>query len=685
MGVPIKGQAALLAAVVAVFGFGCGDDSGGTPDGGVDGSADGSADGGDSGVGEITYPLLDCDPMVPEFCGYPYPSNVYTVADATTATGRRISFSSTLLRGSDPAPWSESDGFSAGTPILTMLPGASETGLATLETIDDSLAASSPTILIEAATGERVPHYAAIDVRATVAERGFEIRPVVRLKDATRYIVAIRNVVDADGAAVAPSPLFASLRDETDETNHQVVERRALYNDIFGRLQSAGIEPSTLQVAWDFTTASDENNWRWMVHMRDEALALVGNDGPEFTIDSVETDWNTESIAARIFGTVKVPLYMTTPNAGSVLVFGDDGLPEVNSETPWADIPFEVLIPNSATTENPAALLQYGHGLFGEKEQIQSSHFLSLINEYNYILFAVDLQGMSDPDVAPVGIQLLTGNIGGLKTMFDRLHQGFLNSLLAMRMMKTSFAAHETYGSLIDPTEAYYYGISQGGIQGSPYMALSTDVERGVLEVMGQPYALLLFKSVDFDPFLESINNMLKDKREHQLLVALVQSLWDRVEPNGYTHHIRQNPLPGTNTKEVLLRVAIGDHQVTTPAGQLMARTLDIPHLTTGLRSIWGLTATSTSVTGSAYTEYDFGLPGEPLCDIPMSLCDDPHGKLRRLDEARLQLDTFLRTGVVSNTCDGGVCGFSDMSGCEPGEDAAAVEALCDLPPEPEP
>ena len=89
--------------------------------------------------------------------------------------------------------------------------------------------------------------------------------------------------------------------------------------------------------------------------------------------------------------------------------------------------------------------------------------------------------------------------------------------------------------------------------------------------------------------------------------------LWDRVEPNGYTHHVSENLLPGTNTKEVLTRVAIGDHQVTTYAGHLMARTLKAPHLTTGLRDIWELEPVASTESGSFYTEYDFGLPGQPV------------------------------------------------------------------------
>ena len=40
-----------------------------------------------------------------------------------------------------------------------------------------------------------------------------------------------------------------------------------------------------------------------------------------------------------------------------------------------------------------------------------------------------------------------------------------------------------------------------------------------------------------------------------------------------------------------------------------------------------------------------------------MEAGEDPHGALRKLPEAQDQLNTFLRTGVVEDTC-GGPCVF---------------------------
>ncbi|MGB5703484.1 MAG: hypothetical protein WBM48_11765 [Polyangiales bacterium] len=645
----------------------------------------------DAGV-EISYPLLDCDPLVPEFCGYPFPSNVYTEEDADTVTGRRVAFGEAFMLGNDPGPWDRSDGFSAGTPILAFLPGATGSELGGPEDIEQSLSDTSPTIVLDVESGERVPHFAEIDVRSPTAEqRSLMIRPVVRLRDDARYIVAFRGLHDAGGATIEPSSAFAALRDDTESNDDSISARRQLYDDIFEHLADLGWARDEIQIAWDFNTASDQNNTRWLLSMRDQAFELLGEGGPEYTLGDCGNEWESDYIAFRVCGTYQVPLFMSTPEPGGSLLFGEDGLPKVNEETPWADIPFELDIPKSASPDNPAPSVQYGHGLFGDREQIHgggSQHNPSFMNEYNYAFVATELQGMSTYDFDTVALLLAVGDFSGLETMFDRLHQGFVNYLLLTRMMKTSFAADETYGPYIKGEEAYYYGNSQGGIMGTVFMALSPDVERGALGVMGQPYSLLLFRSVDFNDFLEAIKLHYKDFREHQLLIGLAQMLWDRVEPTGYTQHIRTNNFPNTNPKEVLARVAVADHQVPTLGGHIMARTLDAPLLDQGVREVWGLTTVTSTDGGSFYAEYDFGLPGEPLCNMPMSLCGDPHTDVSPRVSARDQLDEFFQRGTGTNHCrldDGdphpaaaeGVCSYPSIAGCNMGETAEDTQALC--------
>ncbi len=619
----------------------------------------------------VAWPQLSCDVLVPSYCAFPYPNNVFTVPDEAAATGLRVVIADEALPISSSGKTSSlagqwrMDGFSPGGAILAQLPGAFDEGLISPFAIDDYLASDARTILLDTETGERVPHFSELDKRRPELpdQQAILIRPVVRLADGRRYIAAFRGIEGADGV-LAPSPAFAALRDlRPYDEDPSVDARRALYADIFARLEAAGWARGDIQLAWDFTTASRDNNTRYLVHMRDEALAAAGEDGPPYRITDVQSDVD-EHVLFRIEGTFEAPLYLTDPAPGGRLLFGDDDLPAPNPEQPTVDVPFLMLIPRSAET-TPAALLQYGHGLLGSKEQLEAGNFRELADQKGYAMFALTLDGMGDDDGLWIGERLSSADIAGLTAMFDRQHQGVLQYLLAMRMVSRGLADDPTYGPYLDASVRAYHGISQGGIFGGTYMALTTDVDRGVLGVAGMAYSMLLERSVDFGPFFALMALSFRDPRDQLLLIQLVQSFWDRTEPNGYAPYIAQDPLPGPPSHEVLIRLAVGDHQVTTIGGHILARAVGARHIDTGVRPVWGFDAVGGSDSGSSLVEYAFGLPPDPVCNVPMNACDDPHGKVRHLPEAANQLDLFLRTGETRNFCDGGSCIFADQSGCE--------------------
>ncbi|MFO0635754.1 MAG: hypothetical protein U0168_23180 [Nannocystaceae bacterium] len=635
--------------------------------------SDGSSTTGEPIPPQVDWPHVTCDPLVPSFCPLPFPSNVYTVADETTATGRRVQLEPDAMPMSyygvrpDPTPWNRADGFTPGIAITAHFPELAPYGLVDMpspNSIERSLAPDGPSVLLDAETGERVPHWVELDMLAEdPGQRLLIMHPAVRLEDGRRYIVSLSKLRDGAGDVIAPTPGFAALRDGTASDEPSIEARRGLYADIFARLQDAGVERASIQLAWDFTTASRENQTGWLLHMRDEALAAVGEDGPEYEITSVETDYEPDTIAYRIYGEMTVPMYLDQPGPGAKLRFGDDGMPEPDASAPTAAFEFELLIPQAAL-RSPVGLIQYGHGMLGEKEQIESEHFRVFMNEYGYAMFGVDFIGMAADDELPLGALIAAGEFHRFADVIDRQHQGMLNSLLAMRLMTRGFAADPDYGGLIDPSRAYYHGISQGGIFGTTYMALTTDVERGVLGVPGMPYNLLISRSADFDPFLEIMRATYPDPRQQTLLVSLADMLWERTEPAGYAPYVLRDMLPGTPAHQVLINDAIGDHQVTTLGAHVMARTMGMPHVDTGLRDIFGLELVQAPHDGSGIVEYGFGLPPEPLENLPQRACEDPHGKLRKLPEFQRQLDTFLRTGVITNECTDGVCSFPDMSGC---------------------
>ena len=591
-----------------------------------------------------------CDPLVPEHCGFPFPNDLWRDSTGHVVFGASTMPVPALGKQLDPKYLSWRDGFSPGEMAMTYLTGATATGFPDENHLADSTKTTSPTILMEADTGVLVPHFAEIDMSTFHDDdRAIMIHPVVRLKDGTRYIAAVRNVVDATGAVVPPSAAFQALRDSHVTTMTSLESRRAHFEDIFGKLQAAGIDRKSLLIAWDYTTATQANTTSDLLTMRDDALATVGAKGPTFTIDSVDTNPN-QYLVKLLHGTMTVPLYLNTASVddGEHLVRDSSGKPIQNGT---AQFPFLVLIPASATDKTPAAILQNGHGLLGSMTEGTGSYFAQICAQYNYVGVAVDWVGMAHDDNVTM-IDAVTQDVSIFHHAVDRQTQGFVNALLAMRMMIGGISTDPNLQMngqpIIDPTKRFYRGDSQGGIFGTTYMSITTDVERGMLGEPGMPYELLLDRSQDFSGFKLLIKGSYPNGLDQRLIQAFLQIEWDRTEPDGYAELLSQN-------HRVLIADGLGDHQVTPLGAHIIARTVGAQVLQPAVREIYGLTDAQGPITqGSAIVEYDFGLPPAPTTNNPATAGDDPHGLIRFEKPAMDQTDEFFKNGDIKPFCDDG-------------------------------
>ncbi len=644
----------------------------------------------DQPVTTVEAPPLNCDPLVPSYCGFPYPNDYWTESDTSTVTGKRLALPQVIMpthtngMQSNPAAFNEMDGFSPGIAAMTHMPGATVQGLATPDSIELSLLPQSRTIIINAATGEWVPHWVDLDeyvaeskrrildgksspdfsitrdLEVLLQEQALMLRPAVRLDDATRYIVAIRGVVDGMGSAIAPMSGFQSLRDGSTPDDPILVSRRDHFEDIFSVLSAQDIAREDLQIAWDFTTASRENNTRAMLYIRDDALTNFP-EGVPYRIE-MRDEGLIDGMACRLEVTFDVPLYMTQGESGGIFNLGDNGLPQQNGSFEYSAA---LIVPMSAQTE-PAPLVAFGHGQLGAKEQVLGTQAIAVTE--NIALFGLDFKGFAHDDVGTVVSALTGGDLSTFRAVPERMQQGFLNFLIAMRTLSveadggpatTLNEALNTHcgGAVLDGSKRYYFGGSQGGILGASLMAISTDMERGLLAVPGQSYNLLLNRSVNFDPFAKSIYAGYDwNALDMQLNLALVQGLWDRAEPTGYSKYIRTNTLPGTPSHEVLLQVSKSDHQVTNLGAHIMARTIGgVVNLAQTIRDVWGLDVVSGEHIGSAMLEVDFGNDERPITNIPHwdDAFPDPHGRATELREIGGILRRFYDTGISENPCSG--------------------------------
>lgn len=657
--------------------------SGGSTAGSAGSAAGTAGTAGSGGVGPIEGdPHPDCD-VLSDFCGFPFPSNYYLADDPTgkNPSGKRVQFGATTLpvfmkgkaeeKQIGPEQFYRQDGFSPGQGPLYRLAGATTTGLPAYDKIEDSLKPTSPTVLMEAETGELVPHFAELDVSGKPSDHVQQpliIRPVVRLKDGTRYIVAIRNVVDASGKAIPPLDSFKALRDETPTNQAAIESRREAYKDIFEKLAKAGVQRDNLQIAWDYTTSTREGTTSWLLHMRDDALAKVGEMGPTYTVKAVEDDPAkiSDKLKARVVLSMKVPLYLDQAAAPGKLNFGPDGMPAQNGEAEYEVL---VLIPKTIDeTAEPHGILANGHGLLGDKREGQGGYLATMCNRHKYVAVAVDFIGFAEEDQGTV-LDALGANPDLWINIVDRQHQGHLNGQLAMRMMRGRIATegltHEGKVLIppgrLQPDKAFYRGDSQGGIMGGVYMAISKDVTRGLLGEPGMPYNLLLNRSKDYSIYDLILRGAYPDMRSRQIILGLFQMYWDRTEPNGYVPYINTNLLPDTPQHEILLHVAIGDYQVPPLGAHIMARSLNAKNLAPVNRSIYGIPEDPGPFNGSAMVEYDFALKDSPVNTGPNSPDgQDPHDIVRQMIPSYDQSNHFFQTGEIKGFCDG-ACDCGDV------------------------
>jgi hypothetical protein len=624
--------------------------------------------GGDDADTDVTGTFSDCDPIAPDYCALPFPSSFYERADASSPTGVRVRLGATTIpatkQGYQPKPdvWNRLDGFSPWGPILARFRNLdlAASGVPGHDAIATSLTDASPILLFDADTGERQPFFAELDVSGARVP-GTEmlmVRPVRPLPNGHRFIVAMRGLKDTSGATYPASPGFAALRDGSPTDDFDIEGRRTVFEDVFAKVEAQGWDRDELQLAWDFHVASKEGITGRAVHVRDDALARVGEDGPDYVIDSV-TDLDDVHVAREIRGHFTAPLYTDFDGAGSVLTRGDDGMPYANGET---SVPFTIRIPRTAATDpRPLKLLQYGHGLLGGQGEVGTGYLGEIADRYGYVLFAVDWTGMKGEDGDAIPLMIAT-EIDKFHMIPERSHQGFVEFTLAASMMQGAMAgdAAMTFPdaggaavSVVDPSSVWYYGNSQGGILGGAYLALSPAIERGTLGVGGAPYSLLLARSADFTPFFALFLAIYPDQEDITFWMALMQMAWDSGEAGGYVAHTVADPLPGVPPKQVLLQDAIGDAQVTTLGAANMARAYGAVQVGTPVQEIWGVPTVAGPHVGSALAEYDFGAPAVPYENLPPDGQYDTHEDTRRNFAAQEQMDRFFRTGEVVHFCDG--------------------------------
>jgi hypothetical protein len=608
----------------------------------------------------------------------PFPSSWFEVQSAATSTGVSVVFPAGVLPMSrsglalSPDLVGHLDGFSPATQIVAWLPeGVDPTQLTAQTAIADSLSTDNPIALVDVATQQRVPFFAELDANAdpTAGDRqALLIHPMVRLANAHRYAVAITTSLrDGAGRPLSAEGQFADWvnhRLDADEALTKLADRLELDATAFAAI---GIARDQLALAWDFDTGSDEAITGQLIGMRDAALAAMPAGGTYTTSDGTDATYFPNAYRV-INGTFTAPSFESGPDP-SPLQLDANGTPIMGAPASW---PFTAVIPKCAeTAPGPVPLLVVGHGLFDTSwGELASDDRDGIFQAWCMVAISTNWVGLSgglspepgEPPGNPTDENLIATQIvtdpNRLNLVTDRLQQAHVNMQVLTRLALNALAddpafavgGHRAY----DPAQVYYWGYSDGGIQGTTFLALSQDVQRGALNVPGSTWSMMMWRSGDFSALVDVLSSLYTDRLDVQLLIAISQPLWDRTDPIEFAPH-----MVGT-TKHALFQQSMGDALVPNITTELEMRTIGAKALSPQIAPVFGLTESTGPLDGLVYTQWTIDPSPYPADDNvpPPDQTPSAHEEAHLLPDAIQQVKMFLAPGgQVVNTC-GGRCEF---------------------------
>lgn len=617
-------------------------------------------------VEPATHAVYD-DPLATQLV--PFPSDRYTVADASTRTGRRVVISSEttgdISIGGFPLVQqrlAEMDGFSTAGGFAVSFDRpidassfAGSQGALTLDQVDPTLFTGADTQLVlidvDPESPERgkvfglLPRYygQAKDDYYPIDEFTIVARPDQPLEPARRYLfAATTRIVDADGLAIGPSEetkalLSGQARDEYEEA---VLDGLDVLED------TLGIGRSEIAVVSVFTTAS----------MRDEMVALAerarASDPP-----AVVEPWEVEQTSrgddrVRFRATFETDEYRRK-NGDGTWELGADGAP-ISQEV----VPIEAfLVFSDSTQSGPRPVVIYQHGLGGDKDGCWGT--AERLAELGVAVIAIDspehgsrggAEGVLQSALAFFGIDDSDGSFDIARAR-DNFRQMASDQLELVRLV----GSLETLDLLpvgapdgvpdLDVSQLLYIGHSFGSVQGPTIFAMAPEIRHAVWNVGGDNLMMLLADSGVFSLMVNSMKPPGTADGTLARFLSATQAIVDPGDPVNYGRLALHEAFPGTELTEgrsLLLQEVVGDNIVPNTSSDAIARAVGMSVMNPvlppkGMTVVKGPTKENGPRGSTAvmvqYAEMNGGEPAN-------------HGELIFAPEARAQYVEFFRSAL---------------------------------------
>jgi len=402
---------------------------------------------------------------------------------------------------------------------------------------------------------------------------------------AATYVVALtRELRAADGGSVRRSAtLDAILSGSGDRA------AASLYEPAVTALEAVGVPANDIVNLTVFTTQHPtrelEEARDWLVSQDPPARLIAGERWVEDTADY-----------RLIHGTYESPIFQSgeipySESGGELTVV--DGVPTVHGEY---EARYAMTVPTGEMPEGGWPIVLYAHGTGGDFETFVRNRVGEDLARKGFVTMGVDQIHHGTRNPTTIGPESLVFNFNNPLAFRDNARQAALDVVAQAAFVRANPEIAPRAigaGSFIDPERVYFYGHSQGGLNGPLFLAIDDQARGGVLSGAGGHLAIALVDKVEPVNIPSLVGLLLRVpnlEREHMVyehpVLAFLQTWTDVADPTNYAHLLFRQPREGFEPKSILQTEGITDAYTPPRSIEALATAAGIPLLNPVLQPI---------------------------------------------------------------------------------------------------
>jgi predicted esterase len=472
--------------------------------------------------------------------------------------------------------------------------------------------------------------------------------PGFPLREQTTYAVVItKRLRAAGGGSIGRSSDFDAIAGNGKPSNPALASAKELYRPLWDYLAEPGGDRLTDVVAANVFTTQDATSLLGRVRQviyssvalpAPRQIALVSADGGGFA-------WYDGVYDGPNFQRGQVP-YTTEAQGGDIQVDAN-GAPILQR---MEVLRFSFTVPLGATPAGGWPVVLYAHGTGGDYHTFVGDGTAGALASAGIAAVSIDqvLHGPRNPNGDPAASFF---NYANPLAARDNTLQGALDNFQLVRLVRDFNFTDAARTVRFDLNRILFFGHSQGGITGVPFVSQEPLIKGAVFSGAGGIlYLSLLYKTEPVD-VASLVRAVLPDSPldEFNPILALLQLWIDRADSATYGPLLIDRPPPGNQPKHVFHSLGIVDHFTPVPNIEALATAMRVSPVQPILQDVEGLALTGRPALAPPVTD-NLGAVTGVMLEYNAPTGTDGHFVIFAVPAARSQSVEFLRTLADTGT-----------------------------------